>query len=123
MIPRPCDWPYDHVDEAARPIERRKLAFIEAVVDAMIKSGADINRGYYNGRTVLMDAASKGQEEVVRMLLAKGADPARKIDNGNSALNVAIVEARYGENIVSCSDEHMKQAHRNIVTLLGGKLP
>jgi ankyrin repeat protein len=53
-----------------------------AVVQRLLKKGADVNAKNMNGQTALRCAADKGRETVVRLLLEKGADVNAKDKNG-----------------------------------------
>ena len=59
----------------------------------LIDRGADVNARAPNESTVLMMAAHEGHEDLARLLLDAGADPARVNDRGDSALTWAM---RYG---------------------------
>ena len=58
------------------------------VAVALIEAGADPNRRNRQGQTALIVAVNKGYTEVVRALLAKGADPnAASISDGETPLH------------------------------------
>jgi ankyrin repeat protein len=58
-------------------------------VEALLASGADPNPFDAEGRTPLMLAAERGEEEVAQVLLAGGADPTLTDRLGESALTKA----------------------------------
>jgi ankyrin repeat protein len=55
----------------------------------LVEHGADVDRATARGMTALMMAAGYCQAEIVKGLLARGADPRKKDVNGNSALDAA----------------------------------
>src|SRR5262249_50701435 len=55
---------------------------------ALIEAGADVNVGNLKGTTPLMAAAKKGDADLIRDLLAHGADPKAKDKNGRRALDL-----------------------------------
>jgi ankyrin repeat protein len=59
-------------------------------VAALLDAGADPNERAGGGSTALIMAAGYGATDIVRLLLAHGADPRIKDRNGDSALAVAI---------------------------------
>lgn len=61
----------------------------EAVVDLLLKAGADPNSGDLNGQTPLMIAASMGFEGICAGLLAAGGNPSLKDGSGNTACDLA----------------------------------
>lgn len=59
-------------------------------VELLLKSGADVNvQGSLEGFTALMTAAAEGQVEVVRLLLAHGAEPSLEDQDGDTARSFA----------------------------------
>jgi ankyrin repeat protein len=56
----------------------------------LIERGADTNAMANDGTTPLRSAAQMGQSEVVRALLAKGADPNKRAQNANPPLLMAL---------------------------------
>lgn len=59
-------------------------------VELLLQRGADVNaQGTLEGFTALMTAAAEGQVDVVRLLLAYGADPAVKDVDGDTAESFA----------------------------------
>ena len=63
-----------------------------AVVAALPDAAAaiDLNHPGYNGNTPLMAASANGKPEVVRVLLAAGADKDLRNNDGQTALDLAI---------------------------------
>lgn len=68
---------------------QKDVAMIKAALDGQINEvrrflneGIDVNAGADNGVTSLMVASSKGHEDIVRLLLEKGADVAVKERKG-----------------------------------------
>lgn len=60
----------------------------------LLERGADINAQSTNGSSVLMMAVREGHEDLVRQLLAKGADPGIKNMRGEGALEWAFMFKR-----------------------------
>ncbi len=58
-------------------------------LQALLDQGGDVDSADNNGYTALMYAANLGQVEAVRLLLARGADPARRLSDGTTALDLA----------------------------------
>ena len=54
------------------------------MIEALLRAGADVNARSEAGGTALMEAASSGQVEAVRALLAAGADATLKDGNGDA---------------------------------------
>lgn len=60
-----------------------------ASTEALVKAGAAVNERQSGGFTPLMSAAQNGDTEVARLLLAHGADPSLRDDEGRSAADHA----------------------------------
>ncbi len=58
----------------------------EAALTALLSSGVSVNTSDWEGETALMEAADKGQLEVVRLLLRHGADVNAADEDGETAL-------------------------------------
>jgi hypothetical protein len=65
-----------------------------AVAALLLERGADINAQSTNGSSVLMMAVHEDHEDLVRQLLAKGADPRIKNERGEGALEWAFMFKR-----------------------------
>ena len=59
-------------------------------VEALLDGGADVNAKNNAGMTALMMAAGYGYADIVRELLARGADPYAEAGNGANSLAVAV---------------------------------
>lgn len=59
------------------------------VVQALVKSGVNVNVRTLTGKTPLMAASYKGYADVVQMLLNAGAEPNARDSEGTAALDVA----------------------------------
>jgi len=59
----------------------------------LIRAGADTNRRYPSGETILMRTAKRGNADVVRVLLAAGADPAVSIPHPKAGSPRAVWSA------------------------------
>jgi ankyrin repeat protein len=62
-----------------------------AAVKELLNAGADVNYIGSNGGTALTMAAGYGYADIVQVLLAKGADPALHMNDGFTALDLAIM--------------------------------
>ena len=62
-----------------------------AAIDALLTAGADINARDQHGQTALMNAATNGQVEVVRLLADRGADLNHRAKSGLTAVMLAVV--------------------------------
>jgi ankyrin repeat protein len=60
-----------------------------AIVEALLKAGADPNRHQEAGITPLHEAAAAGQEAIARLLVAHGAQPDARADDGRTAADLA----------------------------------
>ncbi|MDQ7825192.1 MAG: ankyrin repeat domain-containing protein [Candidatus Eremiobacteraeota bacterium] len=60
------------------------------IVEALISSGADINKETADGDTALMGASDQGREEVAALLITRGADISAENKGGSDALCMAI---------------------------------
>ena len=61
---------------------------VEAVA-AILEKGADVNARQQVGYTPLMGAAASGREDLVNLLLERGADPALVSEDGKNAATIA----------------------------------
>ena len=64
---------------------------VDMVGDVLVRDHVGVDFCYENNFTALMYAAQAGHIDVVKSLLARGADPARKNCNGETATHRAIV--------------------------------
>ena len=71
-------------------LKKNRIDLAQLLIDA----GADINQPALNGITPLMTAAYEGQTEMVRQLLAKGANPAASDRLQKNAMIYAAGEGR-----------------------------
>jgi ankyrin repeat protein len=62
----------------------------------LLDAGVDANATYRHDLTALMWAAGYGKADTVRLLLARGADPARRDDRGKTAGDIAR-DGRYAD--------------------------
>ncbi len=79
-------------------------------VEALLDGGADINRVSGNGITPLMMAAGYGYDDIVRVLLQRGANP-RIADNGGShAIDIAAAGVADIDRftLFQCQDETVR---------------
>ena len=68
-----------------------------AVVTSMLDQGADVNAKFRYGTTALFKASERGHTEVVKLLLARGADPTVKDTfYGATAMTWALQNNHYG---------------------------
>jgi ankyrin repeat protein len=64
------------------------------IAHSLVAAGADVNAVQQDGVTPLMEAASTGQLELVRLLLAHDADPKAKDGKGRTAADFARERGR-----------------------------
>jgi ankyrin repeat protein len=69
---------------AAGPRDRAPVA------QALLDAGAEVDARSHRGFTALQEAAENGDEDLVELLLARGADPALTNDDGKSAADLAV---------------------------------
>ena len=62
------------------------------VVSLLIARGAPVSTAQHGGFTPLMGAAANGNRDMVKALLAAGADPHARAGNGQSALDLAMAK-------------------------------
>ena len=74
---------------AVQPLHSAAAGRHAAVVDALLRAGADPNARQHGGWTPLQAAAAHGDEPTVALLLAAGADPALGNDAGQRAADLA----------------------------------
>jgi ankyrin repeat protein len=61
-----------------------------ACVEALVNAGASVNERQSGGFTALMAAAQNADTDLLRLLLAHGADPSLKDSEGRSAADIAV---------------------------------
>ena len=76
-------------DFSVLPIHSAIASGHDEVVAVLINAGADVNATQPHGWTPLLGAAKNGSLASVERLLAAGADPAARNDDGSSALELA----------------------------------
>jgi hypothetical protein len=60
-------------------------------VEALIGAGAEVNARGEGGRTPLMMAAGYGYDDILRLLIDRGADASAQLPDGKNALSFAIL--------------------------------
>ena len=75
-------WASGHADDAS---DADGVALVRDLLDR----GARVDDADDRGRTALMIAAERGHAEVAKLLLAHGADPARREQQGKTAADLA----------------------------------
>jgi ankyrin repeat protein len=85
-------------DNATRvtPVHSAVAGRSTPVAVALVASGVDVDAVQQGGFTALMAAAQHGDDQLVDLLLASGADPGRLTQDGQSAADLAAA-AGYGE--------------------------
>ena len=74
------------------PLSWAVLAGKVAIVEQLIKVGADVNAKNKDGGTPLHEAAFMGWDEIAELLLQNGADVDARDDNGETPLNRAQID-------------------------------
>ena len=69
--------------------EMRVLDGVDHLVAQLLDRGVPVNAVYENQLTALMWSAGQGHADVVRLLLARGADPTPRDDRGLRAADMA----------------------------------
>jgi uncharacterized protein len=103
--------PYTYRSPVDGRIEDRIVALMKVtkseVLKLMIEHGADVNIRDANGSTPLMHAAKRGNNLIVQMLLAAGADPSAKNNEGVTALDLATATKQFfGDKVDGFADGH-----------------
>ena len=93
------------------------------VISALLKYRLDPNVAFTNGKTALMAAAERGNDEILGALLSHGADPNMVDDSGSSALHFACFNGH--ENILvllrNTSIDWNKESTADIMNAQGRK--
>ena len=74
---------------AVQPLHSAAAGRHAAVVDVLLRAGADPNARQHGGWTPLQAAAAHGDEATVDLLLAAGADPSATNEDGRSPVDLA----------------------------------
>jgi ankyrin repeat protein len=64
---------------------------ISQIVACLLSAGANVNATNFEGKTALMMAAAGAHPDLVRQLLARGAEPALLAKNGEIAVDFALI--------------------------------
>lgn len=73
----------------ARPLHSAAAAGRRDVCEVLLDAGADVNAVQHGGYTALLDAAANGNEALVELLLARGADRTARLDDGRGGAELA----------------------------------
>ncbi len=73
------------------PMETAAVSGDPAVMRRFLRMGGDPNAMDKDGRTLLMEAAYRGNANTVALLLQQGADPHKKSPDGHTALDAAAL--------------------------------
>lgn len=85
-------------DAGYTPLMLATANHAQAVVQALIEKGADVNARNAGGVTALMIAAANGRADMVELLVRAGANVQVKTDRGETALSIA--RARGDEKVI-----------------------
>ena len=61
-----------------------------SALETLVDRGAVVDQALEDRRTPLMEAVAHGREEAMKLLLKRGADPARRDSNGQRAIDLAL---------------------------------
>jgi len=78
-----------HNPSAVQPLHSAAAARSADIVRKLIAAGSDVDAAQQGGWTALMAAAMHGDRGMVMALLAAGADPTRRSDDGKTAADLA----------------------------------
>lgn len=78
-----------------------------AIMERLLDAGADIDAQDDGGRTALMYAAKYGRKEALQILLARGANPAIRDNNGRTA--AAMTENSNGAELTGILEEAIRR--------------
>lgn len=95
---------------AVQPLHSATAGNHDDVVAVLVDAGADVNATQRHGWTPLHGAAQNGSLASVERLLAAGADPAARNDDGTTALDLARVADH--REIVALLDDERSDASR-----------
>ena len=81
----------------------------------MLDRGSEINRVARDGKTALLHAAMNGQNDSVRLLIERGADPFQKDYSGKNAIDWALANNFSGvaRNIYNAQAGNLGKARAN----------
>lgn len=65
----------------ARPLHSAAAAGQREVCEVLLDAGADVNAVQHGGYTALFEARQNGDDELVQLLLERGADPTAQLDS------------------------------------------
>merc|ERR1712232_1008235 len=82
----------------AKLTEERKCKVAEFLQEHGFKDVASAKKAFLSTTYPLHCAAEKGQEDMVKMLMEEGADPAQKNSSGKTAAQVAQKKGRSGSH-------------------------
>ena len=99
-------------------VRAQRLRFVKRVIDEVLAAGIDIDQRYET-ETMLMEAADRGNAELVRYLLDRGADATLRNGDGQSALDIAVREGRRLTAFWD-DDEALRNRFSAVIETLGG---
>jgi ankyrin repeat protein len=96
-----------------------QISYVSLIIDTALKSGLDIDSFDENNHTMLMRAAAKGQNEIIELLLERGASKEITNDENETALDIAISK---GGRLCRVHKDNidLKLNFRKIIKKLGG---
>ncbi len=108
----------DNYGERMPYIREKRVQFVKRVVEEVLATGMDIDHRA-EGMTLLMEAADGAQPELVRYLLDLGADATLTNDEGQTALDIVVLEGRRMTRIWDEKPE-LKARYGDSIEHLGG---
>jgi ankyrin repeat protein len=116
----PVDTPIAYVEKDATPLYKAAGEGRTEIVRYLIAHGANVNyRGSEWGHTPLSEAAQRGFDDVIDVLLKAGADPRVKDRNGYTAFAIAVLGGQndVAESLLKYGDVNGADSYGNTLLM------